>query len=138
MEYDRVRKGSERAGKSRQKVYKIDQNGGAGVKQPDLPELPGEAEWCPQTQAWWKAVGRHPEAKSFTELDWLHLADGARLHHAAWAEGDMVRLRQLAAHMAEFQARMAGEAPESDGERGSVVDELERRRAARAAGADRS
>lgn len=75
-------------------------------EQPDLPELPGGEEWCPQTRDWWKMWDESPQSELFTITDWDFLKDTALVHHAVWGYMNLEKLPELRIRVAKFGATM--------------------------------
>lgn len=64
---------------------------------PDLPHLPGDAEWPQPTLDWWEMWKASPQAEHFSSTDWSFLVDTALVHARLWngesSAGPELRLR---------------------------------------------
>lgn len=72
--------------------------------QPELVELPGGEEWCPQTRQWWEMWGSSPQAEHFSRTDWDFLMDTALIHNDVWGYLNLDRLPELRLRVAKFGA----------------------------------
>ncbi|WP_461004575.1 phage terminase small subunit [Trueperella pyogenes] len=98
------------------------------------PKLLDGIDWPEFTQEWWKAWGRDPRTKACAKVDWLYLMNGALLHAQVWS-GDTAAIRDLRAHEAKFEQRLAelngGKAEVVEEKKVTPLDELARRRQTR-------
>jgi hypothetical protein len=94
----------------------------------EQPALPDSINWHEQTYVWWHMWGRSPMAETFTELDWVGLAEAAIFHTALWngnlTAGPELRLRvQKYGMTPEDRARLRivfADADEKDSKRGTA------------------
>lgn len=92
---------------------------------PDLPDLPGDADWPARTVDWWEMWKASPQAEHFSSTDWDFLLDTAVIHARLW-NGEATAAPELRLRVAKFGAtpedrarlRMQfAQADEADGKR---------------------
>lgn len=97
--------------------------------QPDLPE---GFPWPDRTREWWQVLGESKQAAAFASTDWQDLLNAALLHAAVWGDYDISQVPKLNAILAAYS--LPRDAPTAEA-KGTVLDELNARRARRVAGA---
>lgn len=70
---------------------------------PELPDLPGDADWPARTLAWWEMWKASPQAEHFSSTDWDFLLDTAVVHARLWS-GEMSAAAELRLRVAKFGA----------------------------------
>jgi len=108
------------------------------------PELPEDFPWPARTVAWWATWRDATGADTFTATDWDFLLDTALIHADVWGNWNLDRLPELRQRVAKFGATPADRAalkstatPAPPEQKGTALDELKSRRAARVSGSAR-
>lgn len=96
-----------------------------------------EESWHPRTLAFWSALRRSPQARTFIETDWELLIGVALMHHTMWAKGRWEFASEVRLSLAKFGLTPADrkvlgieiETPASSPQRSAKVTDISSRRA---------